>query len=98
MKTGQWAETVEYNRNQYVNVESGHRSASPEFFARCASRLTQSLGEQVDVDALMATKGGGRDLPRPRNSTARGTTPEAAETAETTEPEATTEARERGVA
>lgn len=54
-KTGPWADAVDYNRNQYVNVESGRRSASPEFFARCAIRLTQLLGERIDPEVLMAT-------------------------------------------
>lgn len=96
IKPGRWADTVEYDRTQYTHVEAGRRSASPEFFARCAAQLTNHLGTKVEPRLLM--KGGGRDLPRPRNSTARGTTPEAAETAETTEAEATAEARERGVA
>lgn len=98
IKPGRWAEQVQMSRGAYSLVENGHRSASEELFGRCAARLTDLLGETVETDDLIAEKGGGRDLPRLRNSTARGTTPEAAETAETTEATATTEARERGVA
>jgi len=83
------------HRTAYSLVENGHRAASEELFGRCAAHLTELLGEQVDADQLIAEKGGGRDLPRPRNTTAGGETAEAAETqaeAETAETEA------RGVA
>jgi DNA-binding XRE family transcriptional regulator len=91
VKSGQWADRVRINRNHYVNVESGRKVGSPELFGRCALALTELLGETVETDDLISQKGGGRDVPRPRNATAGGETAEAEATAEATASEAETE-------
>lgn len=76
VKSGLWAERVQINRNHYVNVEGGHKPGSQELFARCASALTELLGERVEPDQLIADAG---------DSAAERASTEATETASTTE-------------
>lgn len=82
IKPGPWAEKVQMHRAAYSLVENGHRSASPEFFARCATRLTEVLGVDVEPEHLIAKdpdsddeddeQGAGSGPPNRRDSTGPG--------------------------
>lgn len=92
IKSGPWARRVQMHPKSYSGVEAGRRSASLEFFVRCAARLTEELGWKVNPRVLME---GGHARPGVRNATTGRASAEASETPEATEAETATEASVR---
>jgi hypothetical protein len=55
IKSGAWAGQVQMHRTAYIAVEAGRRPGSAELFARCARRLSELLGQEIDPEDLIAS-------------------------------------------
>lgn len=75
VKPGRFAEMVQASRSHYLNVERERVVGSPELFGRCATKLTELLGDRVETDELIAATDPTEDNDEEHEHTDAGTGP-----------------------